>query len=64
MITVNGAAHDLAGRSVRAVLTALSISDRGVAVAIDGDVVSKSQWDATTVQDGAVVEVVTAVAGG
>lgn len=64
MITVNGAAHDLAGRSVRAVLTALSISDRGVAVAIDGDVVSKSQWDVTTVQDGAVVEVVTAVAGG
>lgn len=64
MITVNGVAHDLAGRSVRAVLTALSMSERGVAVALDGEVVSKSQWETTTVEDGAIVEVVTAVAGG
>ena len=64
MITVNGVAHDLAGRSVRELLGALSMNDRGVAVAIDGEVLSKSQWDTTRVDDGAIVEVVTAVAGG
>ena len=64
MITVNGFAHDLAGRTVRELLGALSMNDRGVAVAIDGEVLSKSQWDTTRVDDGAIVEVVTAVAGG
>ena len=64
MITVNGTAQDLAGRTIREVLAALSMNDRGVAVAIDGEVVSKSRWDTTTAEDGAAIEVVTAVAGG
>ncbi len=64
MITVNGVVHDLAGRTVREVIDALSMNDRGVAVAIDGDVVTKSRWDTTTIDDGAAIEVVTAVAGG
>lgn len=64
MIVVNGVPYDLAGLTVRGVLTELSMSDRGVAVAVNGDVVSRSQWDATTIADGAIIEVVTAVAGG
>ena len=64
MIVVNGEPRDLAGLTVRGVLAELSMSDRGVAVAVNGDIVSRSQWDATTVEDGAVIEVVTAVAGG
>ncbi len=64
MITVNGVTQDLAGRTIREVLTALSMNDRGVAVAIDGEVVSKTRWDTTTAEDGAAIEVVTAVAGG
>ncbi len=64
MISVNGADHDLAGRSVRVVLDSLDINGRGVAVAIDGEVVSKSRWESTTIEDGAIVEIVTAVAGG
>ncbi len=64
MITVNGVEHDLEGRTVRALLNTLGINDRGIAVAIDGEVVSKSRWESTTIDDGSIVEIVTAVAGG
>jgi sulfur carrier protein len=37
---------------------------RGVAVAVDGEVVPRSAWDATRLREGARVEVVTAVQGG
>jgi sulfur carrier protein len=37
---------------------------RGLAVAVDGEVVPRGEWDATTLQDGAAVEVLQAVQGG
>ena len=37
---------------------------RGVAVAVDGEVVPRSVWDATPLREGARVEVVAAVQGG
>jgi sulfur carrier protein len=37
---------------------------RGGAAALDGDVVPRSQWPATTLRDGSVIEIVTAVQGG
>ena len=37
---------------------------RGVAVAVDGEVVPRGAWDATTLADGAQVEVLQAVQGG
>lgn len=36
----------------------------GVAVAVDGAVVPRSQWAATTLRAGSIVEIVTAVQGG
>ncbi len=36
----------------------------GVAVAVDGAVVPRSRWSATTLGDGQAVEIVTAVQGG
>jgi sulfur carrier protein len=39
-------------------------SRRGVAVAIDGEVVPRGQWDATALQEGQRVEVLQAVQGG
>jgi sulfur carrier protein len=39
-------------------------SPRGVAVARNGEVVSKSAWDATVVGEGDRIEIVTAAAGG
>jgi sulfur carrier protein len=37
---------------------------RGVAVALDAEVVPRGRWDATPLHDGARVEVVRAVQGG
>ena len=37
---------------------------RGVAVAVDGEVVPRSAWNATPLREGAKVEVVVAVQGG
>lgn len=64
MIRVNGEVHELAGESVAALVVRLGVEPRGVAVALDGEVVRRADWSTTVVPDGAVVEIVTAVAGG
>src|ERR1700753_2770750 len=37
---------------------------RGVAVALDGEVVPRSEWESTALRDGAAVEVLAAIQGG
>jgi sulfur carrier protein len=37
---------------------------RGVAVAVDGQVVARSRWSGTELRDGALIEVVAAIGGG
>ena len=37
---------------------------RGVAVALDGEVVPRAEWDSTSLRDGQSVEVVRAMQGG
>lgn len=49
--------------TVAALLESLGYPDRGVAVAVDQAVLPRSRW-ATTLSDGASIEVVTAVQGG
>lgn len=49
--------------TVAALLASLGYPDRGVAVALDDAVLPRSSW-ATTLSDGARLEVVTAVQGG
>ena len=49
--------------TVAALLQSLGYPDRGIAVAVDQAVVPRSDW-ATTLSDGAHIEVVTAVQGG
>ncbi len=62
---VNGVEHDATtARPLREVLDRWVVAPRGVAVAINGEVVRRSQWDVTIVQPTDVVEIVTAVAGG
>jgi sulfur carrier protein len=39
-------------------------SARGVAVALDGEVVPRSEWESTPLTDGAAVEVLAAIQGG
>jgi sulfur carrier protein len=40
------------------------LNGRGVAVAVDGDVVSRGEWGQTRLEEGQAVEVVRAVQGG
>ena len=64
MISVNGEPRAVGG-TVDDVLDALGIEvRRGMAVAVDAEVVPRSAWSTTQVADGARVEIVTAVQGG
>ncbi len=47
-----------------ALITLVGIERRGVAVAIDGQVVPRSAWRSAALADGARVEIVSAAAGG
>jgi sulfur carrier protein len=51
------------GSSVGDVVAITGAPDRGVAVAVDSQVVPRSRWT-DTVRGGAVIEVLTAVQGG
>jgi sulfur carrier protein len=66
-IVLNGQQQELGERaSVRdaVVATGAPGEGRGVAVAIDGEVVPRARWDDVALADGARVEVVQAVQGG
>jgi sulfur carrier protein len=68
VITLNGEDRaDLhAPLSVRALLDALDVDSeaRGVAVAVDAEVVPRAEWETHVVRDGDRVEVLIAVQGG
>jgi sulfur carrier protein len=67
VITVNGDPADLpAGALIGDVLDRLGVEPgrRGVAIAIDGEVVPRTQWDTTSLAEDARVEVVQAIQGG
>jgi sulfur carrier protein len=64
LISVNGEVRELGGATVAKVLEVVGAPDRGVAVAVDAEVVPRSEWPTHVVADGAHVEVVTAVQGG
>jgi sulfur carrier protein len=66
-VTVNGAERGVAEGATVAELAALvgvAPSEAGTAVAVDGRVVPRREWDETAVEEGARVEVVRAAAGG
>ncbi len=67
MIRVNGEPSTVAaGDTVAAALAALGVEAdaRGIAVAVDGDVVPRARWEEFALPDGARVEVLTAMQGG
>jgi sulfur carrier protein len=65
VIYVNGAEQDDAA-SVVALLERLGVGGdaRGIAVALDGEVVPRSQWGSASLRPGMKVEVVGAIQGG
>ena len=65
MISVNGEPREGAGRTVAELLEGLGVhTHRGVAVAVDAEVVPRGEWPARVVPDGARVEVLSAMQGG
>ena len=65
MIIINGEPSDVApGATLSELLARLGAPDRGVAVAVDAEVVPRGAWSTFAVADGARVEVLTAVQGG
>ncbi|MBP2702424.1 sulfur carrier protein ThiS [Microbispora sp. RL4-1S] len=64
-ITVNGETRELPdGAAVGQAVRALTALTSGVAVAVNGEVVTRGAWESTTLADGDLVEVLTAVQGG
>lgn len=66
-VTVNGEPRLVdAGATVASVVELLGVAPgaRGVAVALDGEVVARSCWNQTEIGDGARLEVVAAIQGG
>lgn len=67
LVTVNGESRELgAGATVADVVEQLPapLGGRGVAVAVNGEVVRRAAWPSMELADGARVEVVAAVQGG
>jgi sulfur carrier protein len=63
-VIVNGAERDVDVVSVEALVGQLTAARRGVAVAVNGEVVPRSSWAAARLHDGDRVEVLTAAQGG
>jgi sulfur carrier protein len=67
VILVNGTATDARpGERLSAVLDGLGVEPdaRGVAVAVNGEVVPHARWETFTLEDSARVEVLSAMQGG
>lgn len=65
-IELNGEPVELAEPATAddAVRLAGATGERGVAVAVEGEVVPRAEWSSTALGEGAAVEVVRAVQGG
>jgi sulfur carrier protein len=67
MIIVNGEPRPVREEATVAALLAelgIAAAGRGVAVAVDGEVVPRARWPERALPDGCRVEVVTAMQGG
>lgn len=64
-VTVNGEPRDLAaGATIEALVEAIGCGRRGVAVAVNSEVVPRSAWGGISLVPGDHIEVLRAVQGG
>jgi sulfur carrier protein len=64
-LVVNGEARRFPGTAtVDDVVTAVAAGPKGIAVAVNAEVVPRSAWRATALRDGDHIEVLTAAQGG
>ena len=66
MIYVNGEPHERDGATITELLADLGVEARarGVAVAVDGEVVPRAEWDDRRINEGERVEALAAMQGG
>jgi len=66
VIFVNGEPREREGATVAELLADLGVetSARGVAVAVDGEVIPRAEWDERRVNEGERVEALSAMQGG
>ena len=64
-VIVNGQPAELSdGATTAAAVQVLTSAASGIAVAVNGEVVRRSEWESTVLADGDRIEVLTAVQGG
>lgn len=64
MVKVNGVDWDIAGKTVAQYLATTDYDSKRIAVERNGDIVFKSQYGETVLEDGDCLEVVSFVGGG
>lgn len=64
MVTINGKACNIAGKTLADYLAGTSYDCRRIAVERNGDIVPKAQYSETVLTDGDSIEVVSFVGGG
>ena len=64
MVKVNGAELDIAGKTIAEYIATTDYDTKRIAVERNGDIVFKSQYDVTVLEDGDSVEIVSFVGGG
>ena len=64
MIICNGVELAWSEGSVTELVAHLGFPQKGIAFAINGEIVPRSMWSVTSLMAGSVVDVVTAAAGG
>ena len=63
-VTVNGEQREIASRSVEALLSELEYEGSHFAIAVNYDVLPRSQWAQTPLQAGDEIEIITPRQGG
>lgn len=63
-VVVNDVSRSFGGGFLDALLGELSLPSKGIAVAVNGEVVRRADWASHRLVDGDVVDVVTAAQGG
>lgn len=64
LVYINGCEQAANGKSVVDVIDEMNIDIRTIAVELNEEIVSKADYDKTTLKDGDVLEVVSFVGGG
>ncbi|MBE7059029.1 MAG: sulfur carrier protein ThiS [Ruminococcaceae bacterium] len=64
MVKINGKELNVAGKTISDYLKTTNYDTKRIAVERNGDIVPKSQYDETLLQDGDNIEIVSFVGGG